>query len=113
MINEVAVIFRRKLRPNCVFNCESVFLHFVECSLWQPIRSIYLERVRVLPWLQVLSIGELHDHLLDGKYLFDFLVLILQRNAVIRSQVTSLDALKFEDKISGLEDFANFNVECA
>ena len=96
MINELAVVSWRELRPDCILNCEPIFLLFVECCFGQPSRSVNLERVRILPWLQVLPVGELHYNLLNGEYLFDFLVIILQRNALIRVQMTSFDTLELE-----------------
>ena len=65
MIDKFAVVSWRELRPNCIFNSEPIFLLFVESCFGQPIRSVYLERVRILPWLQVLPVRELHDNLFN------------------------------------------------
>ena len=111
MIDKVAVVSWRELRPNCIFNCEPIFLLFVECCFGQPIRSVYLERVRILPWLQVLPVRELHDNLFNGDNLFDFLVIILHRNAMVRRQMASFNTFEFEQKIGGLEHFANLYIK--
>ena len=111
MIDKVAVVSRRELRPNCIFNCKPIFLLFVECCFGQPIRSVYLERVRILPWLQVLPVRELHYNLFNGEYLFDFLVIILHRNARVRRNMASFNTFEFEQKIGGLEHLANLDVK--
>ena len=65
MINEVAVISRRKLGSNRVLNHKAVLFRRKESCFGQPVGGVQLEWIRVLPWLQVLARGELHNRLLD------------------------------------------------
>lgn len=65
MINEVTVISRRKLGSNRVLDHKAVLSRLKESCFRQPVGSVQLEWIRVLPWLQVLTGGELHNCLLD------------------------------------------------
>ena len=77
VINEVAMVSWRKLSPDRILNREPIFLHLVECCLRQPSRSVYLEWVRILARLQVLSVRELYYNLFNRDDLFDFLMIVL------------------------------------
>ena len=65
MIDEVSMVSRCELRPDRILNCKAVLLRLEERRLWQPVWCVYLEGVRVLAGLKVLTFGELDNDLLN------------------------------------------------
>ena len=113
VVYEVAVVARRHLRPNRVLNREPVLNRLENGRLRKPVWRVYLERVGVLAWLQVLAVGELYDDLLDGEDLLDFLVVVFQGNPALRRQMTSLDAFELNNQVGGFEHLSNLDIDRA